>query len=491
MPREPGLPLYFRPPNATVLTLGFLLFGCAMVYLGARQSWVLVAVICFGAAVTLLAVARMEWAILGLVAMANFDGFLKPLFAERFGLFLKDYFILLALIRWLWGLLTGEDRSSVRTGIAIPAALFMGYVISEVANPNAGSVLASLAGMRAWVMWIPLFFVAYDFLRSRVEVERLWAFATAISLVVAAYGIVQYFIGFGHLYRLSQQFRVYAASGYYTTEGTRVIRVFSTMVHPGVFGASMAFMVLAASGLAFTARRPAVRVFAVACLPVLAIGLFLSGARTAIVGLGLGAVLFLLLARRPILWVLAAVAVLVGAWQAMHLTGGALGERMATLTPESAWARSGMPLSQGFDLAWQHPFGTGVASGVGVGGFGLSPEKYNEMFLENDIGRAFGELGVGALLYVGLLVAAAIASLRAYARLGDRPASVLAAALIGALAVIGVGLSSGSALYLAPGAPYFWLALATVLRLPDLEAEEAARGNEALPEARAAPAPAR
>ncbi len=470
MLREPGVPLYLRPPNAALLTLAFLAFGCTMVWVGAHESWWLVTIICFGTAVTLLALSRMEWSILGLVAMANFDGFLKPLFAERFSLFFKDYFILLALVRWVWGLLLGEDRSSIRTGVAIPAALFMGYVISEVANPNAPSILASLAGTRAWLMWIPVFFVAYDCLRTRVEIERLWVYAMALSLIVAIYGIVQYFIGFEHLYRLSPQFEYYAKMGYMTGEGRRVLRVFSTTVHPGAFGGAMGFMALVCSGIAFAARRPAVRIFALICLPVIAVGLFLSGARTAWVGFTLGVAVFLILSRRPVLMLAAMVLILVGLWQAMALTGGGLAARMDTLTWERAQTRATMPFTRGLEEAWRHPFGTGVASGAGVGSYGLRPEEKTGLFIENDLGRALGELGVGALLYLLLLVAVAATALRAYLRTDSGSAGILSAALIGGI-VIGVSLATGAALYLAPGAGYFWLGLASVLRLPEAAAE--------------------
>jgi len=485
MLREPGVPIYLRPPNVAFITLAFILFGCTMVYVGTHESWMLVVVICFGTAVTLLALARMEWSILGLVAMANFDGFLKPLFAERFSLFFKDYFILLALVRWVWGLLLGEDRSSLRTSVAIPAALFMGYVVSEIANPNAASILASLAGIRGWLMWIPLFFVAYDALRSRAAVERLWVFAIGLSLVVAAYGIVQYFIGFEHLYHLSRQFESYTGMAYVTGEGQRVLRVFSTTVHPGAFGGAMGFMALACTGMAFAAQRPAARILALICLPLVVVGLFLSGARTAVIGTGLGLAIFLLLARRPVLLAGAAALIFVGLWQAVKLTGGGLEARLETVTWERAQTRAAEPLTQGFEMAWRHPFGMGVGSGVGVGSFGLSPDAKRGPFIESDIGRAFSELGLGAVLYVLLLLVTAAASLRAYARARDSSTGILCAALIGAVVVMGASLATGAALYLAPGAAYFWLGLASVLRLPETEAiDERSREEAPLPETR-------
>lgn len=469
MYREPGMPVYLRAPSRALVTISFLAFGCLMVYLGVLQSWVLVLVLCFGVAVTLLALARMEWAILGLVAMSNFDGFLKPLFAERFSLFFKDYFVLLALVRWLWGLLAGEQRPSLRTGLAIPAALFIGYAVAELGNPNAPSVLAGLAGLRAWIIWIPVFFIAYDYMRSKAEIERLWVFATAISGIVAAYGIVQYFIGLEHLYALSPRFEVYARSAYVTASGERITRVIGTMVHAGTFGGAMGFMALVGSGIAFASRSRAARLLAIICVPVVVVGMFLSGSRAAMIVAAVGLLLFVVLARRPVLLLGAGLLILVSFWQATRVTGGAVEERLESATWEYSSIRVTYPFVRGLNMALAHPFGLGIASGIGVGGFGLQPGSYKGAFLENDFGRALGELGIGALLYCLLLAAAVLSAARAYLRTADESSSVLSAALIGALAGPLIGLAAGASLYLVPGAIYFWLALASVLRLGSSE----------------------
>jgi hypothetical protein len=218
---------------------------------------------------------------------------------------------------------------------------------------------------------------------------------------------------------------------------------------------------------------------------VIVLGLFLSGARTAIIGTGLGLAIFFILARRPVLLAGAGVLILVGLWQAMKLTGGGLETRLETVTWEHAQTRAAQPLAVGFERAGRHPFGMGVGSGAGVGSFGLRPEAMPGVFIENDIGRAFSELGVGALLYILLLIVVAATSLRAYARSPDSSTGILCAALIGAVVVIGASLATGAALYLAPGAAYFWLGLASVLRLPEAEArDERSREEAPLPETR-------
>ena len=466
---EPGIPVYLRAPSRVLITLGVLAFGCAMIYLGVWQSWALVLVLCFFFGMTILGLAKLEYAIIALVIMSNFDGFLKPLFADEFRLFLKDYFILLAMIRWVWGLLVGEDRPSVQTRLVLPSLLFIGYVLAEVGNPNAGSLRGSLGGVRNWIMWIPVFFVAYDYLKTRVHVERLWTVALVCGGIAGAYGIVQYYIGFEHLYALSSRFEYYAKMNYMNEQGEWVVRVFSTMVLPGAFGSAMAFMSLVATGLLFTARSRALRVVSLVCLPLMVPGMFLSGTRAAWVSGALGLVVLVLLSRRLVLLVAAVVLVLAGVAWSMHATGGAVETRMETMSWDFTSERVFEPLGKGLDIALEYPFGMGVASGVGVARMDLedAKSKMTTPFIENDLGRAFGELGIlGGLLFLLLLGVVAWSALQAYFILPPGLDPTLAAALIGAMATVAASLLVGAALYQAPGAPYFWLALASVMRLP-------------------------
>jgi hypothetical protein len=487
--RERGVPAYLRGPSRGLIAVAFLAFGCALAYLGIMQSWALVVVLCFGATITLLAFWRMEWAILGLVVMSNFDGFLKPLFAERFSLFFKDYFVLLALVRWVWGLLSGEERPSIRTLVAAPALIFAGYVFAELANPNALGLTASLAGVRAWLIWIPVFFITYDYLQSRDDLERLWQVATVVSVVAAIYGIVQYFTGFEHLYRLSREFEYYAKMAYASGEGHRVLRVFSTMVHPGAFGSAMGFMALVASGLAFSARSHAWRVASLVCVPVMGVALFLSGSRAGMVGTGLGLLVLIVLSKRPALLLVAGALLVGGFWQSTRLTETGLTSRVQTLSWGYVSGRSMQPLEYGLEIATEHPLGVGVSSSVGVARMQretATPQDHTpRLFIENDLGRALAELGVGALLYVALLAAAGAGAIAAQLRLRAPGNATLAAALVGGAVSIAATLAVGSALYIAPGAIYFWLAIASVMRLPALEKRESEAAAASQPAAAA------
>jgi hypothetical protein len=324
------------------------------------------------------------------------------------------------------------------------------------------------------LLWLPVFFVAYDAIRSRAVLERLWQFAIGVSALIGAYGIVQYFIGFEHLYRLSERFRYYEKMGYWIGKEEKVLRVIGTMVHPGAFGVAMGCMALIAAGFAFGASTRPGRILALVCIPVLTVGLFLSGARAAMLGAGMGLVALILISRRPVLLLGALALLMLGFWQSLRVTEGALQDRVDTVTWDYTADRTLKPLFTGLDIASRHPFGMGVASGIGASKYDLVKlHDRSTPFIENEIGRAFGELGVGALLFVAVLVASAWGGVRAALRMRTARDRTLAAAFLGGALSITAGLATGSALYLAPGALYFWLAAASAMRLPELEAAEA------------------
>ena len=77
---------------------------------------------------------------------------------------------------------------------------------------------------------------------------------------------------------------------------------------------------------------------------------------------------------------------------------------------------------------------------------------------------------------MGLVCSAFLAAGGAWLRTRDKGASVLSAGALAGATLVAAGLATGAALYLAPGAPYFWCAIATAMRLPEvLQAERDAK----------------
>jgi len=210
------------------------------------------------------------------------------------------------------------------------------------------------------------------------------------------------------------------------------------------------------------------------------VGLATSASRAPLLGLLVGGVGILILVRKPSLLLAAALIALLGVWQLDRFAGGAFERRYneVYLNAPTIAGRALYPFSQGLTAALDHPFGLGVATGVGIGraGYLLSGSEIaaeSAGGLENEYGRALRELGLpGTLLFLWMLGLVIQAGFVAYRRCRTSQYRMMAGACVGVTLSVLAQLLVGSALYVAPGGLIFWLFYAIALRLPDLEAAD-------------------
>jgi len=129
------------------------------------------------------ALSSLEVAMIGLVTISYVDGFLKGLIVSPITVFAKDIVLAAGLIRWFWLGLTRQRWEALRLPVILPA---------------------------------------------RAHIERMLVTIVLLSLVTGIYAIVQYNIGFEHLYALSPGFSFYNRF----TWGSGV-RAVATFVAPG------------------------------------------------------------------------------------------------------------------------------------------------------------------------------------------------------------------------------------------------------------------
>lgn len=444
-----------------------------------------VALIAAGAAAATVATAvSVEAGILVLIFVACTDGLLKGISPGWHTQVLKDYFLAISVLRWIWLSVLGSRRMSVQQPM-VPALLaFAGWCAVQIFNARTQSYMLALAGFRAWVIWIVIFFLTYDYLRTRRQVERLVVFITVLLIPISIYAIVQYDIGYEHLYRLGPGFEEYERFSYVTVaEGYQAeLRPPSTMVQPHNLAAAMScVLLLAAAAIFYFRAQRAYQIVALASLPLFVAAMLITGTRTAVAGTAVGVLAVLLLIRRPTMAVVFALVAILGATQVDRLTGGKAVERLSMLVTEPMRARNRV-LGQWYkavDYARTHPLGSGVGTGVGAGrliwagipraAWGLQPPPW----AENEFGRALIELGVpGLLIYLWMLYAVMRAMVRSYVRLREPRDRWLAAGMIGACVGVLTRLLVGSALYSWPEAIFFWIFVAAAARLPHIEASE-------------------
>ncbi len=432
--------------------------------------------------VSVAAFYSIETGLMALLLVASTDGFLKGLSPGWHTQVLKDYLLVLCVLRWAWLSVLGNRRESVRQPIVIPLIMFVLWVGMQMFNTTTHNFLLALAGMRAWVIWPVVFFITFDTIRKRVQLERHLIFVTALLVPIALYTIVQYNIGYDHLYRLGPGFRSYTRAGYFAEDMHIEIRPSATMISPHNNAAALSCGLLAAAGgILFLRRRRSLQLLTMAALPLQGVALLLTAARAAFASTAFAAFALLVLIRRPGIAVVLGLITLVAVTQVGRLTEGHAVSRAASVITRAhdSFNRAYMPMRMAVNYARDHPFGSGVATGHAAGRIiwgqlKSSNDQAEEIpWAENEWGRALIELGVpGLILYAWLVFSVLRAMYRVHRECKTVEYSWLAAGLLSACLGVTARLSVGAALYTWPEGILFWMFAALCLRLPEMEAEE-------------------
>lgn len=468
--------------HAILLPLG-IIAAVVLVAISQTGSFATAVFVAVATVFTVAAFISLEFGIMALIAAASFDGFLKGISPGWHTQLLKDYLLAICILHWGWLSVLGHRRRSIHHPLSIAIMLFGGWCAVQLFNTRNARFILALADFRAWVIWLPVFFLAYDYLRERRQVERFMIFLFVLFIPLAAYSIVQYAIGLDHLYALGPGFDVYQKARYATQTYEIELRPPSTMISPHSFAAACVMVLcLGLGALPYFAGRRSVQTMVAVAMPLVGIGLLVTAVRNAYAS-ALAAVLVLLgLIRRPDLLILA---VIIGALvfsQVDRLTGGAVFQRLNTIVTDPEYTRNRIftPWRTALHWAGRYPLGGGFSAGVGLGRLledvvkpeSVNPE-YRTPWAENEYARVLIELGIpGFLLYIWMLVSVVRYVFQAYRRASEPRDRWLIAGICASVFSMLLRLVVGSALYGWPEAILFWCYVAIALRLPEMEQEQ-------------------
>ena len=426
-----------------------------------------------------------------LIFAAYFEALYKGASASIFTLLVKDFFLVIAVLRLAYVSQRQRDFRWLQQPFTTAAVIFVIYCVALMFAPSTRSILLALAGLRGWIIWMPVYFPAYAHFTSKEVVTKFLITLMLLQLPVQIYGIVQGNIGYEHtkiipgFYEITKWYRVDvdvnekkragdAESGENgIDEGLRPImsvRACSITISPGTFGSMACLTIMLALGvLSFTAS-PAIRLWSLVTALAAAGGMLASGSRAPMVGIAAGMLSMVVLSRQRWAVIGAIIVVLLGGvFVLKDISGGGAIRLAKTLTIAGAVERAVYPMSVGWDAGFSHPFGNGIASGAGMGRVFYSARLQTAegaRFFENEFGRALSELGlVGGAVWLGMLVSLLWHCASAVRAMGNRPEAALAAALFGVMFAIFVQLTVGAALYQAQPGIYFWIFGAAILRL--------------------------
>jgi len=428
-----------------------------------------------GGVVLIAALSSLEVAMVGLMAISYVDGFLKGLVVSAASVFAKDIVLAIGLIRWLWLGLTRQQWEALRLPVILPAILFTLYCAAQMFNTETASPLVALAGLRSWVVWIPVLLIAYDYMTTRAHIERMLVTIVVLSLVTGIYAIVQYNLGFGHLHALSPGFDFYDRFGW--GSGVRAV---STFVNPAALGDAMSLSaILCIGAVLYTRGKAWLKPLMIGTAAICLVALATSGSRAPLLGLVVGGLGLLLLLRQPRFLFAAAVIGILAVGVLNNYAGGAFEARYnpRMLGYRTVIGRAVVPMVGSIKLALANPLGVGVATGTGVGRGQLVVGRQAIVvkrtaggMVENEYGRALHELGFpGFVLFLWLLYAAVKMTVSSFMRVRTVESRSLIAACLAVMLSSLARLAVGSAIYLVPGGPMFWLSGAMAVRTAEIE----------------------
>ncbi len=403
------------------------------------------------------------------------DGYLKLASSSNLVTFVRDV-LLYAIVVGLLVRATVEGKPVPLPPLSGWVIAFVVLVLIQIPNPHGGTLEHSLAGVRQHLEFVPLFFLAFAYVRST---KALRVFVILLAVIAAANGVAgwvqfretpQQFAAWGPGYAqkilgtgaFSSSGRTFANGT--TSGGTRPFGLGSDSAGGGMFGAIALGGILALAALYTRARY---RLFAVVMAAGATLAIITSQSRGVIVGSVIILLAFLLLtatARNRVTSLLGlALSVTVSVLVVQTVIGsvGSSGVRYQALSPTSLVQTTNQ--ARGKSIAAiphnlvTYPFGAGLGvAGPAATAPGASPLT-NNIDAETEFSFLIDETGIaGMLVYTGFVVGLLVLGIRRCRHEPDREARVLLAALIAPLSgLIALYFSSATSASVPQG-PYVW-----------------------------------
>jgi hypothetical protein len=341
------------------------------------------------------------------------EGYFRNLLNIPDVLLFKDLMLAAIYLRVL------ADRANRRSDlipaspINVPLLAFTGIVLVQTLNPNVASVGQAVVGVRTWLFYVPLYFVAREMFQDERELRRFIWFVVLSAVPIGAVALRQYFAGPDAYTSLGEGFeRALFVAG--SAKGI-VYRPNATFAWSSNFATFLALATVLCVGL-LLASKGRVRFILWSLLAGLVVTNIIENQRTLL--LMLPPLLLLMVALRwsPGRMVTAALACVLGLVVVAQVASPGALERMAGLmqNQDNIFSVRAQSYLYGFRQALESPvgFGTGATS-IGarhvVGGIPL--------FVEFSLSKVLGDLSiVGLAVYLWLFLALLTSSFGLYRR---------------------------------------------------------------------------
>ena len=356
-------------------------------------------------------IAKWRWAFYLVIVLLVFEGMFRNLFNQVTILLVKD--IVVALTYLGFTLEFGPQLLELlRTRLKSFWFLLMGllvYSIVEILNPDLASPIIGLIGLKSFLFYVPLFFVAYFLFDQPDKVYHFIILVLGLAIISCLLGAFQYFGGEAVI-RLFQPVHVFVSHSnlatYYKLPGT--------FASPGNFVAYLGLAFSLAMGLLYSKTKQRLNWFSVVTITTICISFVLTTQR--------GSWVYVLLCffiatflqaskKRLITLRVVLAALLVGAFLlAISSTDNVIGDRFSQFTRGTGLQSYILdaPIGQiGAELA---EVGQGSLFGKGTGSAtpGTRYVDENQQFIESYVAIVLHELGLPGLLLTSALLGLAL-----------------------------------------------------------------------------------
>jgi hypothetical protein len=357
---------------------------------------------------------------------------------------------------------------------------FVVLVLIQIPNPNGGTLVHSLAGVRQDLEFVPLFFLAYLYVRTK---KALRVFLILLAVIAAGNGIAslvqfnetpQQFAAWGPGY--SQRVlgtgnltgRTFAAGPDQSVTATRPFGLGSDAGDGGFFGALAICGILASASLAGRRRYLLLDV----CLAIGAVvAIVTSQGRGVIVSSVIIVIAYALLTATSrnrltgVLGIALVVIVCVFVVQAIAGSAGSGGLRYSGLSPSSLLKTTNQARGSSISLIPHNlvtfPFGAGLGT-AGPASTAPGPSALTiqgNVDTETGISYLIVETGIpGMVVYMSFIVALLVLGARRVRKEPDGEVRLLLAAVIAPLAALLPLSFSSDVSVIVPTGPYLWAA---------------------------------
>lgn len=367
---------------------------------------------------------------------------------------------------------------------------FIGFAVVTIvfiAMPSPVSLFGMLVAVKQRLLYIPLAYVGYHFLRDEKDYFGLMRVMAITAIPVSIFGVYLYFTGPIGLISIGAKYSAIIGS----TSGSHGIsfwRVPSTFNSPGQFGCFLLANGAALLGVLFgTGASKKLRSISIASMVILLAALMVSGSRTPILLLLVIAALMLILTGRlGGIGVAAAGGYVVFALAFSYL-GGGVEDRVGSI---ASWEHVERFRNTYFGQLFlqflqESPMGFGLGRAtIGARHFN---QAQNVMLVESYFGIIAAETGVLGIMAFTWMTAAIVVLLLKLRKAMSTSVLYVNWLSITLMLLLFVGmLPIGTVIDSSPGNLYFWFFIGMAVKMHDLHVAGGAR-SAAAPQPSAAP----